>query len=96
MQLDFIIRSVNMKHKAGIHSLWRRTIDHENGDHRDEEIASFARLLQGYMKITTRDMVSRQALYCQQIYLTVYRINGSGKWSEKRGSSRFKSRSMRG
>ncbi|KAF9487624.1 hypothetical protein BDN71DRAFT_1594406 [Pleurotus eryngii] len=56
MQLDFIIRSVNMKHKAGIHSLWRRTIDHENGDHRDEEIASFSRLLQGYTKITTRDM----------------------------------------
>ncbi|KAF7437609.1 hypothetical protein PC9H_004451 [Pleurotus ostreatus] len=56
MQLDFIIRSVNMKNKAGVHSLWRRTIGYENGDHRDAEITSFARLLQGYMKLTSKDL----------------------------------------
>lgn len=58
MQLDFIIRLVTMKKKAGAHSLWRRVIDNENGDHREEEISAFARLLQGYTKITSRELVS--------------------------------------
>ncbi|KAG9220232.1 hypothetical protein CCMSSC00406_0009553 [Pleurotus cornucopiae] len=56
IRLDGIIRSVTTKPKAGAHALWRRIIDFKNGDHKSEESMAFARLLQGYTKLTTGDL----------------------------------------